>query len=241
MITKATIKKLNTNENNHCLVFIPFLKKANDMTDDATLEATFISISGIENTYKVGDVVYVEFEDNEYSRPVIIGKLYTDKENADEITTTIIAKASQITTTSKLPDSTYLGDSASDSLITKIERAEYLSESNYENKQDKLISGQTIKTINNESILGSGNINISGGSGEIDGAKTTSGTLLGIVGGYIQVGDLAAADKVSTVQLDDTLLNIVNRKMNETQFEFDSSTNTYSLRNIYGGASTDTD
>lgn len=166
MITKATIKKLNTNENNHCLVFIPFLKKANDMTDDATLEATFTSISGIENTYKVGDVVYVEFEDNEYSRPVIVGKLYTDKENADEITTTIIAKASQITTTSKLPDSTYLGDSDSDSLITKIERAEYLSESNYENKQDKLISGQTIKTINNESIVGSGNIDISTAVGE---------------------------------------------------------------------------
>ena len=34
------------------------------------------------------------------------------------------------------------------------------------NKQDVLISGENIKTINNESILGSGNIEIGGGSGE---------------------------------------------------------------------------
>lgn len=32
-------------------------------------------------------------------------------------------------------------------------------------KQDKLVSGTNIKTINGESILGSGNISISGGSG----------------------------------------------------------------------------
>lgn len=31
-------------------------------------------------------------------------------------------------------------------------------------KQDTLVSGTNIKTINNESILGSGNITISGGS-----------------------------------------------------------------------------
>lgn len=36
------------------------------------------------------------------------------------------------------------------------------------NIQDKLISGQNIKTINNQPILGSGNINIEGGSGEIE-------------------------------------------------------------------------
>ena len=34
------------------------------------------------------------------------------------------------------------------------------------NKQDALVSGTNIKTINNESILGNGNISIQGGSGE---------------------------------------------------------------------------
>lgn len=36
------------------------------------------------------------------------------------------------------------------------------------NKQDALVSGTNIKTINNESILGSGNITIGGGGGSID-------------------------------------------------------------------------
>lgn len=35
----------------------------------------------------------------------------------------------------------------------------------FNTKQDTLISGSSIKTINNQSILGSGNISISGGSG----------------------------------------------------------------------------
>jgi hypothetical protein len=38
-------------------------------------------------------------------------------------------------------------------------------------KQDTLVSGTNIKTINNESILGSGNITISGGGGISDGDK----------------------------------------------------------------------
>lgn len=40
-----------------------------------------------------------------------------------------------------------------------------------EDKQDKLVSGTNIKTINGTSILGSGNISISGGSGTITGVS----------------------------------------------------------------------
>ena len=36
------------------------------------------------------------------------------------------------------------------------------------NKQDTLVSGTNIKTINNESILGSGNITISGGGSDVE-------------------------------------------------------------------------
>ena len=52
-------------------------------------------------------------------------------------------------------------------------------------KQDTLVSGTNIKTINNESILGSGNITISGGGSDTDvvhydstGTSTTEATLL---------------------------------------------------------------
>lgn len=55
-----------------------------------------------------------------------------------------------------------------------------------ENKQEKLTSGVNIKTINNQSILGSGNINISGGGGtatdvQINGASITSNNIANIV------------------------------------------------------------
>lgn len=45
-----------------------------------------------------------------------------------------------------------------------------------ESKQDTLISGTNIKTINNESILGSGNINIQGGGGTVESAITSGST-----------------------------------------------------------------
>ena len=50
-------------------------------------------------------------------------------------------------------------------------------------KQDKLISGSTIKTINGQSLLGSGNITISGGSG--DGGTSSGGGLT--IQEYIQL------------------------------------------------------
>lgn len=40
-------------------------------------------------------------------------------------------------------------------------------------KQDKLVSGQNIKTINGISILGEGNIQISGGSGSSSGSTVS--------------------------------------------------------------------
>lgn len=44
------------------------------------------------------------------------------------------------------------------------------------NKQDKLVSGTNIKTINNQSILGSGNITIQGGGSEV--SPIVSGSIL---------------------------------------------------------------
>lgn len=42
------------------------------------------------------------------------------------------------------------------------------------NAQEALVSGTNIKTINNESILGSGNITISGGGGDVSGKEDKS-------------------------------------------------------------------
>lgn len=45
-----------------------------------------------------------------------------------------------------------------------------------ESKQDTLVSGTNIKTINNESILGEGNIDIQGGGGTVESAITSGST-----------------------------------------------------------------
>lgn len=80
----------------------------------------------------------------------------------------------------------------------------------WNNKQDALVSGTNIKTINNESILGSGNISISGGTAtdvQINGTSITSGGVADIIteGTYnatsnkiATMGDLPASITITT-------------------------------------------
>ena len=74
-------------------------------------------------------------------------------------------------------------------------------------KQDELVSGNNIKTINNESILGSGNITISGGSG-------------GIADG-INVADVDYDNKdlESTLKLEDGILTLNTEREGGTSTE----------------------
>lgn len=110
MITKAIIKRLYTTDDNHYIIYIPLFQKANLNESDATLPATALCISGIENTLKVGDVVYVGFEDNNSSRPVILSKLYVGKENINDITTTITSKSQETIDSAKLSANTKIGN-----------------------------------------------------------------------------------------------------------------------------------
>lgn len=110
MITKAIIKRLNTDKDNHFRVYIPLLRKANNSEDDATLDATLIYIRGLENTFKVGDIVFVDFENNQYSSPVILGLLYLGKETEDEITTNATFKSIHTLDSTRLTENTIIGD-----------------------------------------------------------------------------------------------------------------------------------
>lgn len=51
---------------------------------------------------------------------------------------------------------------------TELSGKNYATKTEVEGKQNQLVSGTNIKTINGESILGSGNIEITGGSGNVD-------------------------------------------------------------------------
>jgi hypothetical protein len=82
MITKGIIKSIDL-LGNTCTVHIPFFETAGN--DPIIETATVSNTPGSYNGYKVGDVVYVAFEDGSMSTPVVIGKLYlgTEKEKAD--------------------------------------------------------------------------------------------------------------------------------------------------------------
>lgn len=74
MITKGLIQSIDFSSNT-CMVRLPFFETAGNPTE-MTLQATFAITPGIFNSYKVGDVVQVAFENGEINNPVVVGKLF---------------------------------------------------------------------------------------------------------------------------------------------------------------------
>lgn len=108
MITKAIVKGIPNVDSNKYRVYIPLLRNANDSEADATLEATLCFLNGIYYSLAVGDVVYIDFEDNYYEKPVIIGKLYTNKEDKNNIPTQITVKTINVLDKAQFPSNTEL-------------------------------------------------------------------------------------------------------------------------------------
>lgn len=88
----------------------------------------------------------------------------------------------------------------------------FITEAALTTKQDTLVSGTNIKTINNQSLLGSGNINISGGGGtatdvQINGTSITSNNVANII---TETAYDASTNKIATMSDLDNKLEYIN-------------------------------
>ena len=106
MITKGIIQAIDLTGNT-CQVRMPFFESANN--DEIYGTATISNTPGSYNGYKVGDVVWVAFEDNKLASPVVIGKLYlgVDIEQQDprgviNVVDSVVANSASIPADTKL-------------------------------------------------------------------------------------------------------------------------------------------
>lgn len=125
MITKGIIKGKVVDSNKY-FVEIPYLQQSNVSNNGVTksaLEATLVHTPGIINSYNEGDVVFIEFENGQTGKPVIIGKLLLEENDNRGY-----AKVSSlnVSDSAKLPENTIIGDTDIKAIIGKLEELEFL-------------------------------------------------------------------------------------------------------------------
>lgn len=141
MITKARILQLPKgayqNEqgelvvDNKFKIYIPIFKRAGEPQNNplgaSEMYATLCYNPGAENGYRVGDIVYISFENNQMGEPVILGKLFLNKTQEVENTTYILGDELNISTSAKLPMNTTIGDRSGediDALFRRVDNTE---------------------------------------------------------------------------------------------------------------------
>jgi hypothetical protein len=86
MITKGIIKAVNVNSNTYS-VRIPYFEMPGAIgkgtVNGSTYDATLCCVPGILESYKVNDVVFVGFEDHQGAKPIILGRLYVNRNDKD--------------------------------------------------------------------------------------------------------------------------------------------------------------
>lgn len=105
LTTKAYIIATPEEGDNVFKVNIPLM--ADNVNDEAIFDALLCSSSGNYNDYKVGDCVFVDFEDDKYNTAIIMGKLYTEVPNENEVYG--LYNELKVTGSAILPEDTRIG------------------------------------------------------------------------------------------------------------------------------------
>ena len=110
MITKAIIE--SDQINNQYRIRIPKYHKLQGVSTSTPTDqlpfATVCYIPGIIPIYSVGDIVYVDFENDDLSFPVILGKLLCD-DNKDKTLPNIKANSLSVDIDTRLSNDTQIG------------------------------------------------------------------------------------------------------------------------------------
>lgn len=150
MITKAFIieKQLDTNK---FFIRIPIFEKPGISSNESKLNSTiFLATLSHEPTsfdsYNVGDCVFVGFENNDLGKPVILGKLFLNKENERSIgalsSSSLVVKDKAV-----LPTDTTIGDTSLSNILNF-----FSAVNDTINKKDLFVD--TIKFSSNNSDAG---------------------------------------------------------------------------------------
>lgn len=93
-------------------VRIPFLNKISQDSNPTSTEnlsvATISTIPGIHSVFEEGDVVFIDFENDDFSDPVILGKL--DRDSTKTSYNTLDTSTLNVNLTANLPEETYIGN-----------------------------------------------------------------------------------------------------------------------------------
>ena len=118
MLTKAIIVEIVTKY--QAKVRIPLYNKAQGTAsatpDDSLPIATMCTLPGMYPNYQKGDVVWVGFEQNIFTQPVILGLLY--RSNMGASTTDIIVNNITATSSATFPNVTNIGNVTADNIQT---------------------------------------------------------------------------------------------------------------------------
>ncbi len=121
LLTKAFITELPDKGSNIFKVRVPLME---DNTEgEAIFEATCLSTPGLYNTLHVDDCVYVDFEDDEITNAVIMGKLMSEDETPTGDGNYQTTEDLKVADRAELPENTTIGGVSITEILQRIETA----------------------------------------------------------------------------------------------------------------------